>query len=172
MDSHSRLSLIPHLRAHETLRYLVCRLLLEKPQRDLWPRYRHQAGSWHLLQSTFRVCPSHCREGFVRNQLHSCQKWLDCSIYRSSCVVNSGLMENMVPLLLNGVLLVLGLLLLREFRIAMQSIRALRWRITQGTLAAEDPSPEPSDGELKAPAQTLRSLRYSYTVEGLSLIHI
>jgi len=40
----------------------------------------------------------------------------------------------MLPLLMNGVLLVLGALMLREFRIAMLSIRALRWRSTTGTL--------------------------------------
>jgi len=62
----------------------------------------------------------------------------------------------MLPLILNGVLLVLGLLMLREFRIAMLSIRALRWRSTSGELANETNSSE-TPGE---------SLQYSYSVEG------
>ena len=65
-------------------------------------------------------------------------------------------MPFMVPLIMNGVLLVLGLLMLREFRIAMLSIRALRWRLTEGNLENWSDSSE----------ATANSLRYSYVVEG------
>jgi len=64
----------------------------------------------------------------------------------------------MVPLIMNGVLLVLGLLMLHEIRIAMMSIRALRWRLTEGHL--ENWS---NRSEL-----TTETLRYSYVVEGES----
>ena len=70
--------------------------------------------------------------------------------------MNSGLMQVMVPLIMNGVLLVLGLLMLREFRIAMLSIRALRWRLTEGNLENWSDSSE----------ATANTLRYSYVVEG------
>jgi|GEM_PF-2876675 len=66
----------------------------------------------------------------------------------------------MVPLIMNGVLLVLGLLMLREFRTAMLSIRALRWRLTEGTL--ENWSAH-SGTKANSPAS---ALSYSYVVEG------
>lgn len=62
----------------------------------------------------------------------------------------------MVPLIMNGVLLVLGLLMLHEIRIAMMSIRALRWRFANGNL-------ENWSGGSETAAATLR---YSYLVEG------
>jgi len=76
-------------------------------------------------------------------------------------------MEFMVPLLLNTVLLVLALVLLREFRIAMLSIRALRWRLTPGNLEQLSETPKQVEGELQAPAKTHRdsSVRYNYVVE-------
>ena len=66
-------------------------------------------------------------------------------------------MPFMVPLIMNGVLLVLGLLMLREFRIAMLSIRALRWRLAEGNLENWGVQSQP----------TVDNLKYSYVVEGV-----
>ena len=69
----------------------------------------------------------------------------------------------MTTFFIGASLVVLGLVLLREFRLSMTSIRTERWRRTPGILVAYDSNSRDGDFEVVSPE---RDLEYTYEVEG------
>jgi len=65
-------------------------------------------------------------------------------------------MSSVIGVLLYGVVAVLAWLLLREFRYAMRSIRALRWRRVEGRIVEKGSEASGADSE---------ELQYAYSVE-------
>ncbi len=71
-------------------------------------------------------------------------------------------MSTVVDVLFYVCVATLVVLLLREFRFAMRSIRALRWRKVAGLLAHEDTG---SGDQTEGPEFERGRIRYSYTID-------